>query len=91
MLRRLGAALRRLAAARRVWVARWASRRAIDRAASEIAGLDAQTLRDIGIARSEAHSAALEAAGQIESTRTPAQRRSEVTAPSEDNLAKVMS
>jgi uncharacterized protein YjiS (DUF1127 family) len=68
VLCRLGAALRSLAT-ERVWIAGWIKRRAIDRAASEVTSLDAQTLRDIGLTRGEALSAVLEAAGQIEPTR----------------------
>lgn len=65
----LGLAFEHLAAAIRRRAASWSNRRALNRAARELAGLDAQTLRDIATARCEAVSVALEAAGAIEATR----------------------
>ena len=65
----LGRSLELLAAALQRRAASWSNRRALTRSWRELQGLDAQTLRDLGMSRSEAQSLALEAARQVEATR----------------------
>lgn len=54
----LGAVLQRLAGVLRNRAAQWSDRRALDHAAKVLAAMDAQTLRDIGLTRCDAHSMA---------------------------------